>query len=217
MTDKRISAMINFISPGSRIADIGTDHAYLPIESVKTGRASFVIATDKNSGPVTFAKKNITAAGLEEKIEVRLGDGLKILRPGEVDTICIGGMGGKLICDILNDAPEVFQSAEKIILQPMNAPDKVEKFLTDNNFFVADIDLAESGGIIYEIFFATTNPDLIRRPTKKDLSPLAKKYSEEKIKKLRKVYDEMSKSPEASSSEKFFQIQKILESAGEIF
>lgn len=213
MTDKRIAAMINFISPGSRVADIGTDHAYLPIESVKSGRASFVIAADKNSGPATFAKKNIAAAGLEDKIEVRIGDGLKILQPGEVDTICIGGMGGKLICDILSASPEIFQSAEKIILQPMNAPDKVEKFLTGNDFFIADLDLAESGGIIYEIFFATKNPNLICRPTKKDLSPLAKKFEEEKIKKLRRVYDEMSKSPEASSSEKFFQIQKVLQAS----
>ena len=208
MIDTRIAAMINFVPNKSRVADIGADHGYLSIELVKNCRADFVIATDKNIEPLNAAKKNITIAGLENKIETRLGDGLQVLNAGEVDTICIGGMGGALMCKIFDDAPNIFNSVENFILQPMNAIDKVKSYLINKNFFIADIDLAESGGIIYEIIFASNNAGKISARKKIDTSPLRKKYFALKIKKLQRVLDEMSKSPAATSSEKFFQIQQ---------
>ena len=87
MIDSRIKAVLNFVEKNSRVADIGADHGYLSIELVKSGRASFAVASDKNPMPLDAAKKNIAAAGLSDFIEVRLGDGLKVLREGEVDTI----------------------------------------------------------------------------------------------------------------------------------
>lgn len=207
MIDMRIATMINFVPNKSRVADIGADHGYLSIELVKSSRADFVIATDKNIEPLDAAKKNIAAVGLENKIETRLGDGLQVLNAGEVDTICIGGMGGALMCKIFDDAPNIFNSVENFILQPMNAVDKVKSYLIDKNFFIADVDLAESGGIIYEIIFASKNADKISARKKIDSSPLREKYFALKIKKLQRVLDEMSKSSAATSSEKFFQIR----------
>ena len=122
--DSRMQAVLNFVAAGSRVADIGADHGYLSIELIKSGRAVKVIATEKNIGPFEALKKNISAAGFENFIEVRLGDGLKIFSAGEVDTICIAGMGGALIAKILDDAPEVVSSARQMILQPMNAAKK---------------------------------------------------------------------------------------------
>ncbi|MBQ7477191.1 MAG: SAM-dependent methyltransferase [Selenomonadaceae bacterium] len=212
MVDARINAMINFVPQGSRVADIGADHGFLSISLAEISRADFVIATDKNAGPIAAAKKNIIAAGLEKKIETRLGDGLQVLKIGEVDTICIGGMGGALICKILEDAPEIFSTTENLIIQPMNAIEKFFPLLSEKNFFIADVDLAEVGGIIYEIIFATKNVDKISARKKFETSPLLEKYLSSKLKKISHTLAEMSKSPAASSSEKFFRLQKKLES-----
>ena len=211
MIDARINSMINFVPQGSRIADIGADHGYLSIELVKNCRADFVIATDKNPMPLDAAKKNISVAGLDNFIETRLGDGLKVLKVGEVDTICVGGMGGALICKIFYDAPDIFNDVENLILQPMNAVDKVKNYLAEKNFHIADIDLAEVSGIIYEIIFATRFADKISARKKFETSPLREKYLSLEIKKLQRILDEMSKSSAATSSEKFLQIKNKLE------
>ena len=200
MIDARISAVINFVRPKSRVADIGADHGYLAIELAKSGRASFVIASDKNAGPLDAAKKNIAAAGLN--IETRLGDGLSVLRAGEVDTICIAGMGGALIVEILTAAPEILDSTENLILQPMNAVEKVSAWLEDNGWFCQS-ELAEAAGIIYEIISATKVP----AATESKSSPLLEKLTAQKISKLEKIVAEMSKSAAAVRTEKFAQVQ----------
>ncbi len=212
MIDSRISALVNFVKKNSRVADIGTDHGYLAIELVKIGRAKFVVAGDKNPAPLAAAQKNITAAGLEKFIDVRLGDGLQILRDGEVDTICIAGMGGALIAEILSNSPEILASAENLILQPMNALEKVYAWLENHGWLVANVDLAETGGIIYEIICATKNPAEVCRPTLKENSPLLQKFTAQKLQKLQRVVEEMSKSPAATQSEKFAQIQAKINS-----
>ena len=80
--DERLRAMAAYVVEGSRVADIGTDHAQLAIELIMSGRASRVIATDLNAGPLEAARKNIFAAGLDDRIDVRLGDGLTVLEAG---------------------------------------------------------------------------------------------------------------------------------------
>ena len=210
MIDSRIRAILNFVEENSRVADIGTDHGYLSIELVKSGRASFVVASDLNPKPLDAAKKNIAAAGLSDFIELRLGDGLKVLREGEIDTICVAGMGGALIAEILNDSPQILKTARQLILQPMNATEKILSWLKNNSWYVADIDIAEVGGIIYEIISAVKNPAKVAAVTKKELSPLSEKFTEQKILKLQRILAEMSKSPAAAASEKFSQIQSEL-------
>ncbi len=207
MTDSRIKAVMNFVEKNSRVADIGADHGYLAIELLKNSIASYVVASDKNAAPLDAAKKNIAAAGLNDFIDTRLGDGLKVLREGEVDTICIAGMGGALIVEILNESPTILKSAKQLILQPMNAIDKLQEWLKNNGWYIADIELAEVGGIIYEIISAVKNPASVAEVTKKSKSPLLKKFYLQKISKLQRVLDEMSKSPAAVQSEKFKQIQ----------
>ena len=198
--DSRIQTILNFVD-GKRVADIGADHGYLSIELIKSGRASKVIATEKNFGPFEALKKNILAAGFENFIEVRLGDGLKILSAGEVDTICIAGMGGALIAKILDDAPEVVHSARQVILQPMNATKKIRERLAKSDWFIVDEDLAESAGFIYEIICAEKNPP--SKIFKRESSPLLKKFLAQRLEKLQRVIAEMSKSESARASEKF--------------
>ena len=214
MIDSRIQAVLNFVEKNSRVADVGTDHGYLAIELVKNSVASYVVASDLNAAPLDAAKKNIAAAGLSDFIETRLGDGLKVLREGEVDTICIAGIGGALIAEILNESPQVLKSARQLILQPMNAIEKLQAWLINNNWYVADIELAEVGGIIYEIISAVKDSAKVAAVTKKEKSPLLKKFTAQKISKLQRVLDEMSKSPAAVQSEKFRQIQAEIKALG---
>ena len=217
MIDDRIKSILNFVEKNNRVADIGTDHGYLAIELARKNISDFIVASDKNFGPVQAAKKSIYAAGFEKIISVRQGDGLKVLQKNEVDTICIAGMGGNLICEILNESPEILSTTENLILQPMNATEKIYNWIEENNFFVADIDLAESNGIIYEIIFAAKSSDKISLPTRKEKSPLLKKFLEQRLKKFRRIELEMMKSPAAISTEKFLQIQnKISELQSEI-
>lgn len=202
MIDSRIRAVLNFVRRGSRVADVGADHGYLSIELIKSGRASRVIATEKNHYPFEALSKNISGVA---GIEARLGDGLQVLTAGEVDTICIAGMGSALIAKILDDAPEVVQAARTLILQPMNATDKVREWLARNDWTIADEDLAESAGIIYEIICA--KKDSAAEVFKRESSPLKEKFSAQRLKKLQRVLYEMSKSPSARASEKFLALQ----------
>ncbi|MBQ4495177.1 MAG: SAM-dependent methyltransferase [Selenomonadaceae bacterium] len=202
MIDSRIKAVLNFVRRGSRVADVGADHGYLSLELINSGRASRVIATEKNQHPFEALSKNISGVA---GIEARLGDGLQVLTAGEVDTICIAGMGGALIAKILGEAPEVVQASRQLILQPMNGADKVRDWLARNDWTIADEDLAESAGIIYEIICAERNSTA--ETFRRESSPLRKKFSAQRLKKLQRVLDEMSKSPSARASEKFSALQ----------
>ena len=210
MTDARITAVINFVREGSRVADVGADHGYLSIELAASGRAKFVTATEKNLQPLQAARKNISAAGLDNLIDTRHGDGLQVLSAGEVDTICIAGMGGALITKILDESPEVVQSARQLILQPMNASEKVRAWLNENGWALDDEDLAQVAGIIYEIISAVKSSEVTPKKFKRASSPLKKKFLSQRAQKLQRVLDEMSKSPEARTSEKFFATREAL-------
>ena len=204
--DSRLRAIMDFVPIGSKVADIGTDHGYLAIELIKNKIAISVIASDKNSGPLEAARNNINAAQVESNIDLRLGDGLKNINVGEVNVICIAGMGGALICEILTASPEVTAQVDEIILQPMNAVEKVRQWVQLNGWDIEDEDLAEVDGIIYEILCISHK--LPVNATKKMNSPLLPKFIQSKINKLQRVIDSMSKSSRAKTSEKYLEIQE---------
>ena len=206
MIDSRIKSIINFVHEGSRVADIGADHGYLSIELIKSGRATKVIATEKNIGPFKAAQKNILTAQLNNVIDIRLGDGLKVLSAGEVDTICIAGMGGALITKILDESPEAVKSARRLILQPMNGIKKIRQWLAANNWLIFDEDLAESGGIIYEIICADSEFKGLKEFSR-NKSALREKFLIQQLRKLEKVISEMEKSVEARKSDKYLALQ----------
>lgn len=213
--DARLRSIAEFVPRESRVADIGTDHAQLAIELIESGRASKVIAADKNPGPLDAARKNILAAGLEARIETRLGDGLSVLRAeDEIDAVCMAGMGGALIVEILSAG--VIGSIEYLILQPMNAVDRVRDWLAKNNWAVLDEDLAEVGGIIYEIMFAgRAGRSTAVEETKRSKSPLLKKLSEERLEKLKKIAASMEKSSIAVNGEKYRKLRAEIKKISE--
>jgi tRNA (adenine22-N1)-methyltransferase len=136
------------------IADIGTDHAYIPIYLVKNNICDKAIASDINYGPIEMAKNNIKNQNCEEKIEVRHGGGLATLKQGEVDSFIIAGMGGILIKDIIDKDIDITRNVGYFILQPMQYVNILRKYLVQNNFYIYDEDLVEDMGKIYQIICA---------------------------------------------------------------
>ena len=140
MITPRLKCIIDH-TKGNRIADIGTDHAYIPIYLVKNDLAEYVIAGDVRQGPVDIAKANVEKHKLSDKIEVRLGSGLSVIEKGEVDTVIIAGMGGQLISEILSADTEKARECN-LVLQPMNAQYELRKYLISNGFSITDEDIA---------------------------------------------------------------------------
>ncbi len=116
------------------LADIGCDHAHTSIYLCENNIVEKAIAADINEGPLKHAKENVTACGLSDRIELRLSDGLKELKPGEADTILISGMGGELMARILSESKQVCEAAVEFILQPQSELSKFRHFLHDNSY-----------------------------------------------------------------------------------
>lgn len=148
MLSERLEMILRNVK-GDSIADIGTDHAFVPIALAQTGKR--VIATDANSGPLLSAKKNVEKYSLD--ISLRLGNGLAPLSFGEVGEIIIAGMGGELIKTIISNDLEKARHS-RLILQPMNSQAELRQFLTENGFKITAEDLAKEDRKIYNLIVA---------------------------------------------------------------
>lgn len=153
MLTPRLNCIIGHIS-AKRIADIGTDHAYIPIALAQQNKLSYAFACDIREGPLAIAKSNIRKNGLESIIETRLGSGLSTLLPGEAEEIIIAGMGGILIGEILAEHEEIAKRASKLILQPMNAQEELRKFLIRRGYCISHEDIVLEGFKVYTVFDA---------------------------------------------------------------
>lgn len=152
----RLRRVADFIPQGAKIADIGSDHAYLPCYLCLQGHIPYAIATEINDGPFQLAKANVRQLGLQERIDVRKGDGLKVLyEDDDVDCIVIAGMGGTLIASILDDGKEKLTSVRKLILQPNVGENLVRSWLSDNGWRIEGETILEEDGKIYEIITAS--------------------------------------------------------------
>ncbi len=147
----RLAKIAELLPTCQSLADIGTDHAYIPIYALQKGKAKTAIASDINRGPVERARANARFYGLEEQISLRLGAGLETVKPDEAETIVIAGMGGILIADILENSPEVTHSAKTLILQPMTAVPELRQYLCANSFVIEKEVLAAEEDKIYNI------------------------------------------------------------------
>ncbi len=132
----RLTMVAEFVTQGSRVADIGCDHAHTSIYLIEKGIAVKSIAMDINKGPLQRAKENIARYGYEDRITTRLSDGAKELEPGEVDTLLISGMGGLLMNKILSDSIEVVKAAKELVLQPQSEIALVRKYIHELGFSI---------------------------------------------------------------------------------
>lgn len=148
----RLAAVAAHVPDGAVLADIGTDHAYLPARLVEAARIPRAIAGDLVPGPLDAARLTIAQAGLADRIALRLGSGLKILRPGEATCATICGMGGPLIAEILADGP--LDGLRRLILQPMAGEERLRAWLTANGWRLTAEELVEDAGRLYVILVA---------------------------------------------------------------
>ena len=130
----RLNSAAELVRQGATFADIGTDHAYLPLFLLEEGRICRAFCTDINKGPLESARKNVAAAGMSDRCEFLLTDGATSLAGRGITDYAICGMGGELIADIISRAPELATEEVSLILQPMSRQSVLRKYLASAGF-----------------------------------------------------------------------------------
>lgn len=151
---ERLNAVVSHIPTGASVADIGSDHAYLPVYACLHQITRSAIVGEITDGPFHSARDQVRKTGLEGQISVRKGDGLEVLSPGEVDVITIAGMGGKLIRDILQRGKDKLPGVSRLILQPNVGAESIRKWLLENGWELKAEQILEEDQKIYEILVA---------------------------------------------------------------
>lgn len=191
MITPRLQKIIDLVH-SENIADVGTDHAYIPIRLAALGKIKKAVATDKNKGPLDIARANIEKYGFSDIIETRIGEGLEPLRADDADTVIIAGMGGKLIADIITEDLEKAK-AFRLIIQPMNAQAELRKVLIKNGFRITKEELSREGFKVYNVFLceegAQELPERVRLHIPKELEghPLYQMLTDKKIREFKKI------------------------------
>lgn len=144
----------SFVTPGNRLADVGTDHGYIPIALVQEKIIPSALAMDVNPGPLERAKQHIREFHLESDIHTRLSDGVQSLQPGEADSVLIAGMGGALTVKILQEGREVLKTVKELILQPQSEIDKVRRYLEQAGYKITKEDMVWEEGKYYQVMKA---------------------------------------------------------------
>lgn len=212
----RVDKVLEFIPCGSRVADIGCDHGYVLIKGVLENKIKSGIGVDVSKGPFQQAISNLKESGLEEKIEIRLGDGLKPANEGEADVCVIGGMGGRLITSILEENLSKSKSFTRLILQPMNSESILRKFLLNNKWTIIHEEIlvldrlylyivAEKGNMEVDDDFIYDIGPIIA--TKKVNGK--EEYIEEKISKLQRILNNIRKG-KVYDNDKIIQIEELI-------
>lgn len=145
----RLCMAASLISEGNRLADVGTDHGYIPIYLLQQQKIPCAIALDINRGPLARAKEHIRLYCLEKYIETRLSDGVEALKPGEADSILIAGMGGGLVIHILQEGQAVCRQAKELVLQPQSELERVRRFLWREHYYVDAEEMVKEDGKYY--------------------------------------------------------------------
>ncbi len=197
----RLLKIASLVTPNKRLADIGTDHGYIPVYLLNKNIINFAILADINKGPLENARKEVKRNKLADKVDLRLGSGIEVLKKGEVDEIIIAGMGGILIGELLEANKEVAHEAEKLILQPMQAQDELRKYLLNNGYEILDECLEKEDFRLYEIIVTKytgknteVEDDIYYEVGKKLLEnkdELLKEFIDNKIKKYNNIIEKL--------------------------
>ena len=148
---KRLLCCASMVQPGSRVADIGTDHGYLGIYLLQSGAARHVIACDLRKDPLENARRNAKLFGVDGEMELRLSDGLEKILPDEVDTVVMAGMGGDLIQKILSQCPWRKREGLQFILQPQSAGNVLRRWLCEDGFEIQREEPVQDGHFLYTV------------------------------------------------------------------
>ena len=154
---ERLSSVASMVTAGNCLADVGTDHGYVPIYLYERQMIPRAIAMDVNKGPLERARLHIAEYGYHNAIETRLSDGLQALKAGEAESVVIAGMGGPLIIRILSAYPEVTASFKELILQPQSEISEVRVWLGEQGYEIIEEHMVFEDGKYYSMFKAVKN------------------------------------------------------------
>lgn len=152
--DGRLAVCASLVRNGTKLADVGTDHAYLPVWLAKNGRITSAIASDVREKPLRSGAENIEKYGCTDMVTPRLSDGLDAIEPEEADDIVMAGMGAELICNIIERAPWLKDGEKRLILQPMTKAHILRKYLLDNGFEIISETPCAHGGKNYTVILS---------------------------------------------------------------
>lgn len=151
---ERLETIASLVSGGKGVADVGTDHAYVPIILRKRGYSGTIVATDINEGPLKKARMGLEEAGFSDSVKLVLCDGLEGCEPDSVDTVIVAGMGGDTITGIIDRAEWTYKPGIKLILQPVTKPEILRYWLVNNSYTITEEKLIKENGTIYQIIAA---------------------------------------------------------------
>lgn len=221
---KRLKRIADYVPMGTVVADIGTDHALLPSFLVQERLVPAAVAVDVSPGPLEIAQKQVRALLLADRISVRLGDGLTVINPGEVQTVVIAGMGGATIKKILTQSPQVVNKLQRLILQPNVAAEFIRSWALHNKWKIIDEEIVFEDGRFYEIIvlepgkmeleddiFLFLGPKLVEK-----FHPLLVDYLKRQKAGDQEILDELIKSTGQGAKEKALAIKEKWEKIGQV-
>lgn len=218
---KRLKRIAEHVDKCESVADIGTDHGYIPIYLVKEEICKKAIASDINKGPIEKAKVNVAFEGVSNRVKCLLGPGLNPLKVGEVNGVILAGMGGNLTRDILLADMDKVKKYDFIILQPAQNPEVLREFLYKNDYEIIDEDLIKDEGRFYELFKVKYNENSEKLVFEDELEyevspllrekghPLFKEFIEEKINRCETILSFIKEDTEAAKKRKSDLEEKI--------
>lgn len=194
----RLLTAANMVNANRKLADIGTDHAYLPVYLMEQGITHSALACDINPNPLKNAKLTIDKANLSEQIELRLSDGLDNISENEAEEIVIAGMGGLMIADMIERTSWLKNTDKHLILQPMTHAEDVRAALFANGFYIDKEAVCDEGRHVYLILSAYYDGKIREAtPLKCTLGQIRSKNSEIAARYVRLLTERLTKKAEA--------------------
>ena len=216
----RLEAIGKLVLKDCVLADIGTDHAYLPVNLLLENKIESAIAGDIAQGPCRAAENTVALYNLRKKVQVRHGSGLKVLKVGEADCISIAGMGGSTIVEILAADLDIAKAAKRLVLQPQTGAPGLRKWLIQQGWQIVEEELIWDNNRLYEIIVAERSEAAVALPTQAELEIgpvlLAKNHSLllDQFAKILDAYNKqlsfMEKSENAVKTDKYAQLKQLV-------
>lgn len=210
---ERLKAVAERVAPFKKVADIGSDHAYLPVWLLQNEIISFAVAGEIQPGPLEAARRTIREAEVEESVAVRLGDGLQVVEPGEVEVAVMAGMGGASIRGILERSPLVVACLRRIVCQPMTDAARLRGWLEENGWHLVSEELVREDGRLYEVLSAEPGKT---RPTDElllEIGPLLWQERHpllpEHLARLKRQYEQRAAEMANSPSEEVMEARRV--------
>lgn len=223
----RLKLVVDFVDKCQAVADIGTDHGYVPIALVKQKKVQHAYAMDINKGPLERAKEHIDEEGLSQQIETRLSDGLEKLEENEADTVVIAGMGGELTVRILQRREQVLKTIKTLVLSPHSEVFLVREYLWKNGYKIVREEMIMDAGKYYTIMKAERcNKEqelpyehweyMYGRLLIQEKSPVLRQYLEEKKEKYAQILTGLQKQSSEGSKTRSEEIELELKEISDV-